>query len=87
MQMTHVSSSNMETLKKIENVLNKEFSSLCPWFIENKLSIYFGEDKTKSILFPKARGLREINTSFAAHSIKQHETVEYLGFQLDSKLI
>ena len=36
---------------KIENVLNKEFSSLCQWFIDNKLSIHFGEDKTKSILF------------------------------------
>ena len=37
--------------KKIENNLNKEFSSLCEWFIDNKLSIPFGEDKTKAILF------------------------------------
>ena len=22
---------------------------LCDWFVDNKLSIYFGEDKTKSI--------------------------------------
>ena len=35
-----------EDVKKIENVLNKEFSSLCQWFIDNKLSIHFGEDKT-----------------------------------------
>ena len=69
-----------------ENVLNKEFSSLCQWFIDNKLSIHFGEDKTKSILFSKTRGLKEINISFAGHSIKQHETIEYLGCQLDSKL-
>ena len=75
-----------EDVNKIENVLNKEFSSLCQWFIDNKLSIHFGEDKTKSILFSKTRGLREINISFAGHSIKQHETVEYLGCQLDSKL-
>ena len=75
-----------EDVKKIENVLNKEFSSLCQWFIDNKLSIHFGEDKTKSILFSKTRGLKEINISFAGHSIKQHETVEYLGCQLDSKL-
>ena len=33
-------------IQKIENVLNKEFSSLCEWFIDNKLSIHFGEDKT-----------------------------------------
>ena len=75
-----------EDVKKIENVLNKEFSSLCQWFIDNKLSIHFGEDKTKSILFSKARALMEINISFAGHPIKQHETVEYLGCQLDSKL-
>ena len=39
-----------EDVKKIENVLNKEFSPLCQWFIDNKLSFHFGEDKTKSIL-------------------------------------
>ena len=75
-----------EDVKKIENVLNKEFPPLCQWFIDNKLSIHFGEDKTKSILFSKTRGLKEINISFAGHSIKQHETVEYFGCQLDSKL-
>ena len=70
-----------EDVRKTENVLNKEFSSLRQWFIDNKLSILFGEDKTKSILFSKTSGLKEINISFAGHSIKQHETVE-----LDSKL-
>ena len=75
-----------EDVEKTENVLNKEFSSLCQWFIDSKLSIHFGEDKTKSILFSNTRGLKEINISFAGHSIKQHETIEYLGCQLDSKL-
>ena len=74
-----------EDIKKIENVLNKEFSSLCQWFKDNKLSIHFGADKTKYIFFSKKRGLKEINISFAGHS-KQNETVEYLGCQLDSKL-
>ena len=73
-------------VNEIENVLNKEFSSLCQWVIDNRLSIHFGEDKTKLILFSKTRGLRQINISFAGHSIKQNETVEYLGCQLDSKL-
>ena len=76
-----------EDVRKIENVLNNEFSSLCQWFIDNKLSIHFGENKTKSIVFSRTRGLKEINISFADHSIKQHETVGYLGCQLDSKLI
>ena len=75
-----------EDVKKVENVSNKEFSLLCQWFVDNKLSIHFGEDKTKSILFSRTKSLKEINISFTGHSIKQHETVEYLGFQLDSKL-
>ena len=67
-----------EDVKKIENILNKEFSSLCQWFIDNKLSIHFENDKTKSILFSKTICLKEINISFAGYSIKKHETVEYL---------
>ena len=30
--------------------LNHDFNNLCEWLIDNKLSIHFGEDKTKSIL-------------------------------------
>ena len=48
--------------------------------------MHFGEDKTKSILFSKARDLREINISFAGHFIKQGRAIEYFGFQLDSIL-
>ena len=48
--------------------------------------VHFAEDKTKSILFLKARDLKKINISFVGHSIKQHKTVEYLGCQLNSKL-
>ena len=49
-----------------------------------KLSIHFGYDKTRSILFSNAECLKEINISFAAHSIKQQDTVKYLGCQLVS---
>ena len=85
MQMTRIFFQH-EDVTKIENVLSEKFSSLCQWFIDNKLPIYFREDETKSILFSKTRGLKEINISSAGHSIKQHETVEYLGCQPDSKL-
>ena len=64
-----------EDVKEIENV-----------FIDNKLSIHFGEDKTKSILFSKARSYMEINISYADHYIKIHETLQHLDCQLDSKL-
>ena len=45
-----------------------------------------GEDKTKSIVFPRAIDLRGNNICFAGNFIKQHETKQYLGCQLDPKL-
>ena len=38
-------------LDTISDKLNTEFNKQCDWFVANKLSIHFGEDKTKSILF------------------------------------
>ena len=37
----------------IEQQLNRNSSNICDWsvFVDNKLSIHFGEDKTKSIIF------------------------------------
>ena len=58
-------------IQKIENVLNKEFSSLCEWFIDNKLSIHFGEDKTKPILF--TRNKTEAKLSMFSRSF--HQTI------------
>ena len=40
-----------ENVKEIEDQLNLNISSLCDWFIDNKLSIHLGKDKTKSIPF------------------------------------
>ena len=34
---------------KIENQLNENFCNICDWFMDNKLSIHFGEDKRKPI--------------------------------------
>ena len=42
-------------VEKTEKVLNKEFSSLCEWFIENKFSIHFGDDKIKTIFCLKLK--------------------------------
>ena len=36
-----------KNVEKIEKVLNREFSSLCEWFIGNKLSIHIWDDKKK----------------------------------------
>ena len=37
-------------IKEIERNLYNNFSNVCDWFVDNKLSIPFGEDKTKCIL-------------------------------------
>ena len=45
-------------INTIEEQLNTDFSSLCDWFVDNKLSVHFGEEKTKSILFGTKRQLK-----------------------------
>ena len=47
---------------EIETHLNNGFINLCEWFLDNKLSIHFGEDKNKSILFGAKRKLRKYGT-------------------------
>ena len=32
-------------IKTIEKQLNTDFRSLCDWFIDNKLSVHFGDEK------------------------------------------
>ena len=36
---------------EIEKQLNEDFENICDGFVDNKLSIHFGDDKTKSIFF------------------------------------
>ena len=59
-------------IQKIETTLNKEFLSACDWLIDNKLSIHFGEDKTKSILFTRSKTPAKMNISFQDHLMKQY---------------
>ena len=78
-----------KSFENIENNLNKNFNSLCEWFVDNKLSIHFGEDKTKSILFGTKRrlkGLRELNIRYKDIEIKQNYQVKYLGCLLENSL-
>ena len=66
----------------IEQQLNRNFSNICDWFVDNKLSIHFGEDKTKSILFAplnKCKKLHKLNISHDLLQIKQYSEVTYLG--------
>ena len=45
----------------MENVLNKEFTNGCEWFVDNKLPILFSGDNIKCILFSKKLTVPELN--------------------------
>ena len=74
---------------EIEKQLNVDFSNICNWFVDNKLSIHFGEDKTKSILFAskfKNKNIKKLNIKYGDIQIKQHSKVKYLGCLMDETM-
>ena len=76
-------------IKEIEIQLNKSFSLICDWFVDNELSIHFGEDKTKSILLSSKRKVKKaspLNIQYKDKKIKQYSKVTYLGCILDETL-
>ena len=76
-------------VKEIERNLNKKFSDVCDWFVDNRLSIHFGEDKIKRILFPTNYRLNKVSRldiKYGAIHIKQYLTVTYLVCSLDENL-
>ena len=78
-----------KNVKEIKDHLNLNFSSLCDWFINNKLSIHLGEDKTKSILFGTKLNIKRaepLNIVYGNVKIKQYTKVTYLGCILDKSL-
>ena len=77
-----------ENVTEIEKQLLKDFSSLSDWFVDNKLSVHFSQEKTKSILFGtkhKLRNAKALNIVYNGTEIKQYEKVKYLGFYFRSK--
>ena len=76
-------------VKTIKTNLNRNFNSVCDWFGENKLSIHFGEEKTKSIIFGSRKKLTNIHTLDIKRgdiNIKQYTSVTYFGCELDQYL-
>ena len=74
---------------KIETHLNNDFSNLCESFLDNKLSIHFGQNKTKSILFGTKLNLRKtgkLNIPYQSIDIKQNSQITYLGYILDETM-
>ena len=74
-------------LDTIYERLNTEFNKLCYWFVDNKLSIHFGGDKTKSIIFTgKNRPMDDkLNISCGRTKVTQHMEINYLGCLFDEK--
>ena len=78
-----------KNFKDIEKQLNKDFANICDWFVDNKLSIHFGEDKTKSILFASKRKIKKLQKLEIIYNnirIKQHSRVTYLGCILEETM-
>ena len=76
-------------MTEIEKHSNKDFSYLCEWFLDNKLSIHFGEDRTKSILFGSKRKLKKVGKltiTYQGIDIKQNSQATYLGYILDETM-
>ena len=69
-------------IKEIEIQLCKNFSLICDWFVDNKLSIHFGEDKTKSVLFSSKLRIKKaspLNILYKDIKIKQYTKVTYFS--------
>ena len=78
-----------KSLHDINRQLNKDFSNICDWFVDNKLSIHFGEDKTKCILFAskmKMKNIGSLDISYKNIEIKQHHHLSYLGGLLNDTM-
>ena len=87
--MIHACSSSIRMSLKQKKQLTKDFSNICHWFVDIKLSIHFGVDKTKSILFSSKRNLNlveALDIKYKYIKIKQYKRVNYLGCMLDESM-
>ena len=74
---------------KLKKQVNVNFSNTSDWFVGNKLSVHFGEDKTKSILFAskfKSKYIKKLSIKYGDIQIKQHSKVKYLGSLMDKTM-
>ena len=78
-----------KNVTEIKKQLTKDFSNICDWFVDNKLSIHSGEEKTKLILFVFKRNLKlveELHIRYKDIKIKQYKHVNYLACMLDESI-
>ena len=78
-----------KNVTEIKKQLTKDFSNICDSFVDNKLSLNFREDKTKSILFSSKRNLKlveELDIRYKDMKIKEYKHVNYLGCMSDESM-
>ena len=59
-------------ISKIENQLNEDFCSICDWFVDNKLSMHFSENKKKLILFTskfKRKNIKKLHIKYGDYKL------------------
>ena len=74
---------------EIEKHLNIDFTNICEWFVDNRISINFGEDRNEPILFASKRKIKKVpklNINYKNIPTKQHSKVTYLGCILDATM-
>ena len=62
----------------MEKILNEDFENICDWFVDNKLSIHFNDDKTKSIILTSkqwAENICKLTIRYKELNIKQQAQV------------
>ena len=73
-------------ITEIEKQLNGDFTNVSNWFADNRLSIHFGEDKTKFKIFAskcKIKKIPKLSITCNNIQIKLHSKVTYLGCVLN----
>ena len=81
--------SQSKNVKDIEKQLIEDFGHICGWFVDNKLSIHFGEDKTKSFLLAfkcNIKKLQKLEIIYNNIRTKQHSRVTYLSCILEQTM-
>ena len=76
-------------VKEIEKQLNKHFKNVCDWSFDNRLRLYFGEDKAKSILFAtkcKVKSARKLNIQYNINNLYNNCRLHNFGCILDEIL-
>ena len=73
MFLIYVSDKPQADVEEIGKQLNKDFEIVCDCFVDNKLSIHFDEEKTKSILLAsdcKIKSARKLDMKYKDIKIK-----------------